>query len=53
VQYLLIVTDQKQLVLHEKLSEGRDGIGRSTMMLKASTLVYLKNNNEFSSLTLS
>lgn len=53
VQYLLIVTDQKQVVLHEKLSEGRNGIGRSTMMLKASTLVYLKNNNEFSSLTLS
>jgi hypothetical protein len=53
VQYLLIVTDQKQQVLHEKLSEEREGTGRSTMMLKASTLVYLKNNNEFSSLTLS
>jgi hypothetical protein len=53
VQYLLIVTDQNQLVLHEKLSEERDGMGRSTMILKASTLVYLKNNNEFSSLTLS
>lgn len=53
VQYLLIVTDQKQQVLHEKLSEEREGIGRSTMMLKASTLVYLKNSNEFSSLTLS
>ncbi|WP_353721446.1 DUF4905 domain-containing protein [Dyadobacter sp. 676] len=53
VQYLLIVTDQKQQVLHEKLSEGREGTGRSTMMLKASTLVYLKNSNEFSSLTLS
>lgn len=53
VQYLLIVTDHKQQVLHEKLSEEREGTGRSTMMLKASTLVYLKNNNEFSSLTLS
>ncbi|MCE6991619.1 DUF4905 domain-containing protein [Dyadobacter sp. CY323] len=53
VQYLLIVTDQNQLVLHEKLSDERDGMGRSTMILKASTLVYLKNNNEFSSLTLS
>lgn len=53
VQYLLIVTDQKQQVLHEKLSEKREGTGRSTMMLKASTLVYLKNSNEFSSLTLS
>lgn len=53
VQYLLIVTDQKQKVLHEKLSEEREGTGRSTMMLKASTLVYLKNSNEFSSLTLS
>lgn len=53
VQYLLIVTDQKQHVLHEKLSEEREGTGRSTMMLKASTLVYLKNSNEFSSLTLS
>ena len=53
VQYLLIVTDRKQLVLHEQLSEEREGMGRSTMMLKASTLVYLKNNNEFSSLTLS
>lgn len=53
VQYLLIVTDQKRQVLHEKLSEEREGTGRSTMMLKASTLVYLKNSNEFSSLTLS
>ncbi|WP_171037938.1 DUF4905 domain-containing protein [Dyadobacter luticola] len=53
VQYLLIVTDQTETILHEKLSEGREGLGRSTMMLKASTLVYLKNNNEFSSLTLS
>ncbi|MCE7066834.1 DUF4905 domain-containing protein [Dyadobacter sp. CY326] len=53
VQYLLIVTDQQQVVLHEQLSEEREGMGRSTMMLKASTLVYLKNNNEFSSLTLS
>ena len=52
-QYLLIVTDQKELVLHEQLSVGRDGLSRSTMLLKGSTLVYLKNNNEFSSLTLS
>jgi hypothetical protein len=53
VQYLLIVTDQMETVLHETLSEEREGMGRSTMLLKASTLVYLKNNNEFSSLTLS
>ncbi|GGB99707.1 DUF4905 domain-containing protein [Dyadobacter sediminis] len=53
IQYLLIVTNNKQIVLHEQLSEERKGIGRSTMMLKASTLVYLKNNNEFSSLTFS
>ena len=53
IQYLLIVTDNRQIVLHEQLSEERQGIGRSTMMLKASTLVYLKNNNEFSSLTFS
>jgi hypothetical protein len=53
VQYLLILTDRKELVLHEKLTEKRDGMGSSTMMLKASTLVFLKNNNEFSSLTLS
>lgn len=52
-QYLLIVTDQKELVLHEQLSEDRDGLGRSTMLLKEFTLVYLKNSNEFSSLTLS
>ncbi|MCE7059046.1 DUF4905 domain-containing protein [Dyadobacter sp. CY343] len=52
-QYLLIVTDRGESVLHEKLSEERAGIGRSTMLLKASTLVYLRNNNEFSSLTLS
>jgi hypothetical protein len=53
VQYLLILTDRKELVLHEKLTEKRDGMGSSTMMLKSSTLVFLKNNNEFSSLTLS
>ncbi|WP_439555434.1 DUF4905 domain-containing protein [Dyadobacter sp.] len=53
VQYLLIITTKRELVLHEKLSEEREGIGRSTMILKASALIYLKNNNEFSSLTLS
>ncbi|QRR01722.1 DUF4905 domain-containing protein [Dyadobacter sandarakinus] len=52
VQYLLIVNKKQELVLHERLSEERQGIGRSTMMLRGSTLVYLKNNNEFSSLTL-
>ncbi|WP_031525649.1 DUF4905 domain-containing protein [Dyadobacter crusticola] len=53
VQYLLIITTKRELVLHEKLSEEREGMGRSTMILKASALIYLKNNNEFSSLTLS
>jgi hypothetical protein len=53
VQFLLIVTNKKELVLHDQLSEEREGMGRSTMILKASTLIYLKNNNEFSSLTLS
>lgn len=53
VQYLLIVTDQKEIVFHEQLSEGRGGVGQSTMMLKNKVLVYLKNNNEFSSLTFS
>jgi hypothetical protein len=52
-QYLLIITDQRKIVFHEQLSEGRDGVGQSTMMLKGKTLVYLKNNNEFSSLTFS
>jgi hypothetical protein len=51
-QYLLIITDKKEIVFQEKLSEGRDGVGQSTMMLKNKVLVYLKNNNEFSSLTL-
>jgi hypothetical protein len=53
IQYLLIVTDRMELLLHEQLSDGRDGLGQSTMLLNGSTLVYLKNNNEFSSLTLS
>lgn len=53
VQYLLIVTDKKEIVFHEQLSEGRDGVGQSTMLLKNGILVYLKNNNEFSSLTFS
>jgi len=53
VQYLLIVTDKKEIVYHEQLSEGRDGVGQSTMLLKNGVLVYLKNNNEFSSLTFS
>lgn len=52
-QYLLIVTDKKEIVFHEQLSEGRDGVGQSTMLLKNGILVYLKNNNEFSSLTFS
>jgi hypothetical protein len=51
-EYLLIVTDKKERVLHEKLSEGRDGIGQSTMLLRGENLVYLKNNNEFTGLTL-
>jgi hypothetical protein len=52
-QYLLILTDKKELVLHEKLSEGRSGIGQSTLMLKESVLVYLMGNTEFRSLKLS
>ena len=51
-EYLLIVTDKMERILHEKLSGDRDGIGQSTMFLKGSKLVYLKNNNELSSLTL-
>ena len=53
VEYLLVVTNKMERILHERLSEGRDGIGRSTMYLKGSRLVFFKNNNEFSSLTLS
>ncbi len=52
-QYLLIITKEKELVLHEQLSEGRDGVGQSTILLKGSTLVYLKNSTEFKSLKLS
>jgi hypothetical protein len=52
-QYLLIVTDKKEIVFHEQLSQGRDGVGESTMLMKNGILVYLKNNNEFSSLTFS
>lgn len=51
-EYLLIITDKKEYVLFEKLSEGRDGIGKSTMLLRGDNLVYLKNNNEFAGLTL-
>jgi hypothetical protein len=50
-EYLLIVTSGAELLLHERLSDNREGIGQSTMLLKGSKLVYLKNNNEFSSLT--
>ncbi len=51
-EHLLIVSGKMEHILHEKLSDRREGIGQSTMLLKGSTLVYLKNNNEFSSLTL-
>ena len=50
--YLLVMTNKSELVLHEKWSEGRDGFGQSTMFVKGEKLVFLKNNNEFSSLTL-
>lgn len=53
VEYLLVVSDNLQYIRHERLSEAHDGIGQSTMLLRGSKLVYLKNNNEFSSLTLS
>lgn len=53
VQHLLIVTDKKEIVFQEQLSEPREGVGESTMLMKNGVLVYLKNNNEFSSLTLS
>lgn len=51
-EFLLIVSGKMETILHEQLSDRREGTGRSTMLLKGSTLVYLKNNNEFSSLTL-
>jgi hypothetical protein len=49
-EYLLIVTDQMEKILHEKLSAGREGVGQSTMLLRGKNLVYLKNSNEFKSL---
>ncbi|MCE7039807.1 DUF4905 domain-containing protein [Dyadobacter sp. CY312] len=51
-EYLLIITDKKEFILHEKLSEGRDGTGQSTMLLRGDNLVFLRNNNEFTGLTL-
>ena len=52
-QYLLIVTDKGKSLIHEMLSDERDGVGQSTILLKGSTLVYLKNSTEFKSLKLS
>ena len=52
-EYLLVVSDKMERIHYEQLTLERDGIGRSTMFLKGSKLVFLKNNNEFSSLTLS
>ena len=52
-QYLLVVTDKGDSVIHEMISEGRNGLGQSTILLKDSTLVYLKNSTEFKSLKLS
>lgn len=52
-QYLLMINKEKEVLLHEQLSKGRDGVGQSTILLKDSTLVYLKGNTEFKSLKLS
>ncbi|CAG4992897.1 hypothetical protein DYBT9275_01063 [Dyadobacter sp. CECT 9275] len=53
VQHLLIATKNREILFHEKISEPRDAVSLSTMLLKGRVLVYLKNNNEFSSLKLS
>lgn len=51
-EYLLVVTENGECVFQDKLSEGRDGMGKSTMLLRGDTLVYLKNNKEFVGLLL-
>jgi hypothetical protein len=53
IQYLAIVTENSEVVLHEQLTEGRSGIGDSSILLKESNLIYLTNSNQFSSLKLS
>ena len=53
VQYLMVVTDKGACVIKEMISQERNGIGQSTILLKDSTLVYLKNSTEFKSLKLS
>lgn len=52
-QYLVIFSSNREMVLHEKLADGRDGVGQSTILLRGGTLVYLCNSNEFRSLKLS
>ncbi|WP_247231322.1 DUF4905 domain-containing protein [Telluribacter sp. SYSU D00476] len=51
-QYVLIVNRQREVLYHQRLTEGREGVGRDTMFLKGSTLVFLRNNNELVSLKL-
>lgn len=52
-QYLAIFASNREITLHEKLAERRDGVGQSTILLRGGTLVYLCNSNEFRSLKLS
>lgn len=53
IQYLVIVTENNEVVFHEQLTDGRVGIGDSSILLKESNLIYLKNSSQFSSLKLS
>ncbi|WP_198034409.1 DUF4905 domain-containing protein [Dyadobacter tibetensis] len=52
VQFLLVVNKNKDILLHEPISEPADALGQGTMLMKGKELVYLRYKNEFSSLTL-
>jgi hypothetical protein len=45
--YLVLVNQQRKVLYHECLAKDRPGIGRDTFFVHQSTLVFVRNSNEF------
>ncbi|HEV7348113.1 DUF4905 domain-containing protein [Telluribacter sp.] len=52
-QYIVVINRKREILYHTCLVEGREGVGRDTMLFKDETLVFLRNSNEFVGIKLS
>ena len=44
--FLLVVNTQQEVLLHEKLQDGLEGVGMNTFFVMEDHLIYIKNKNQ-------